>query len=142
MGYRGIEDLYEEEEVPSVEPRGIEHLYEESVEPPIEEPPRGIEHLYDDIGDKSTTRLALMPTKSADTINDLMDDDNFNVVNQYMDQRFGMREGKDHNRQEVVDSFVNHMRKFSFGQSITTVSELAYLNKAKSLVVQLKRRLS
>ena len=78
----------------------------------------------------SQTIQALQPTSSAETINDLMQDNNYAVVGNYMKQRFGMTEDT-HGRQEVIDSFVNHMRKFNFGQSVTTGTELAYLNKAE-----------
>ena len=78
----------------------------------------------------SQTIQALQPTSSAETINDLMQDNNYAVVGNYMKQRFGMTE-KTHGRQEVIDSFVNHMRKFNFGQSITTGTELAHLYQAE-----------
>ena len=78
--------------------------------------------------DKATaTRQTLQLLPDAQTINDLMTDNNFAVVGQYMDQRFGMQEAR-HGRQKIVDSFVNHMRKFNFGQSVTTGTELAYLS--------------
>ena len=63
-------------------------------------------------------------------IKDLVDDDNFGVIGKFMDQRFGMRE-EDHKREKIVDAYVNHMRKFNFGQSVTTIGELSYLNAAK-----------
>ena len=63
-------------------------------------------------------------------IKDLVDDDNFGVIGKFMDQRFGMRE-EDHKREKIVDAYVNHMRKFNFGQSVTTIGELSYLNSAK-----------
>ena len=78
--------------------------------------------------DKETiTRETLNALPDAETINDLMTDRNFAVVGQYMDQRFGMEESR-HGRQKIVDSYVNHMRKFNFGQSVTTATELAYLS--------------
>ena len=64
---------------------------------------------------------------NAETINDLMTDNNFAVVGQYMDQRFGMREAQ-HDRQKIVDSYINHMRKFDIGQSLVTATELSYLS--------------
>ena len=86
--------------------------------------------------DKETATMeSLNALPSAETINDLMDDNNFAVVGQYMDQRFGMQESR-HGRQKIVDSYVNHMRKFNFGQSVTTGTELAYLstdNEVKKL---------
>lgn len=66
----------------------------------------------------------------AETIDDLLTDDNFAVVSQYMDDRYSMNTDK-YDRKEIVDAFVNHMRKFNFGQSVTTASELAFLNSAK-----------
>jgi len=63
-------------------------------------------------------------------IKDLVDDDNFGVIGKFMDQRFGMREGN-HSRRDIADAYVNHMRKFNFGQSVTTIGELSYLNSAK-----------
>ena len=74
----------------------------------------------------SQTIQALQPTSSAETINDLMQDNNYAVVGNYMKQRFGMTE-KTHGRQEVIDSFVNHMRKFNFGQSVTTGDRVSSL---------------
>tara|TARA_R110000823_G_scaffold315561_1_gene448138 strand:- start:48 stop:3665 length:3618 start_codon:yes stop_codon:yes gene_type:complete len=73
------------------------------------------------------TREAVNSLPSAETINDLMTDKNFSVVGQYMEQRFGMQESR-HGRQKIIDSYVNHMRKFNFGQTVTTGTELAYLN--------------
>ena len=75
----------------------------------------------------TATKQVVQSLPDAETINDLMTDSNFSVVGQYMDQRFGMQEAR-HGRQKIVDSFVNHMRKFNFGQSITTGTELAYLS--------------
>jgi len=73
------------------------------------------------------TREAVDSLPSAETINDLMTDKNFAVVGQYMEQRFGMQENR-HGRQKIIDSYINHMRKFNFGQSVTTGTELAYLS--------------
>ena len=67
----------------------------------------------------------------ASSVGDLIEDQNFNIVEKYMDQRFGMSE-MTHDRQKIVDSYVNHMRKFNFGQSVTTLGEMTYLhNPAK-----------
>ncbi len=60
-------------------------------------------------------------------VRDLTDDAVFAKISPYMSRRFGMTEDK-HSRQEIVDAYVNTMRKFNFGQSVVTVSELAYLN--------------
>ena len=66
---------------------------------------------------------------SASNINDLMEDENYALVERFMEQRFGGTGRK--TKQEVVDSYVNHMRNFYVGNSMTTLSELAYLNAAK-----------
>ena len=82
---------------------------------------------YTDLTEEQTTEKVINSLPAAETINDLMTDSNFAVVGQYMDQRFGMREAQ-HDRQKIVDSYVNHMRKFNFGQSVVTATELAYLS--------------
>tara|TARA_R110002051_G_scaffold24603_5_gene60869 strand:- start:729 stop:4481 length:3753 start_codon:yes stop_codon:yes gene_type:complete len=66
---------------------------------------------------------------SASNINELLEDENYALVERFMNQRFGGTERK--TKQEVVDSYVNHMRNFYIGNSMTTLSELAYLNAAK-----------
>ena len=85
------------------------------------------DQIDEPIDTATATRKTLQALPDAETINDLMTDNNFAVVGQYMDQRFGMQESR-HGRQKIVDSFVNHMRKFNFGQSVTTGTELAYLS--------------
>lgn len=65
-------------------------------------------------------------------VRDLTRDDVFNRYAGYMDSHFGMNED-DYTRQEIADAYVNHMRKFNFGQSVTTLEELAYINKVKGL---------
>ena len=59
-------------------------------------------------------------------VRDLTRDDVFDKIRPYMDQRFGMNEDK-FERQEIVDAYVNNMRKFEAGQSVVTLGELAYL---------------
>ena len=62
-------------------------------------------------------------------VRDLTRDDVFDKIRPYMASRFGMTEDK-FERQEIVDSYVNSMRKFNFGQSVVTLGELAYLRNA------------
>tara|TARA_R110000744_G_scaffold17045_1_gene46557 strand:- start:167 stop:3868 length:3702 start_codon:yes stop_codon:yes gene_type:complete len=66
---------------------------------------------------------------SATNINSLLEDENYTLVERFMEQRFGGTGRK--TKEEVVDSYVNHMRNFYVGNSMTTLSELAYLNAAK-----------
>ena len=117
---------------PASEDDGEEFEYE-SFSPLLTDEEEVSDFKYDSFGplnEEISTKAAIESLPDAETINDLMTDSNFAVVGQYMDQRFGMRES-DHNRKKIVDSFVNHMRKFNFGQSITTVTELAYLNSTE-----------
>lgn len=91
-----------------------------------EKPVAGIK-MYGGYEEKLDTPTDLDALPTANTIDDLMSDKNYAVVQEYMSRRFGMDE-KTHDRQKVVDSFVNHMRKFNFGQSVVTATELAWLN--------------
>jgi len=45
-------------------------------------------------------------------ISDLTEDHNYNVIEAQMKARFGMSE-KSHDRQEVVDKWINYNRKFN-----------------------------
>ena len=64
-------------------------------------------------------------------VEDLVDDDNFGVIEKFMDQRHGMTQASGFSRKKITDAYINHMRKFTFGQSVTTLGELSYLNAAK-----------
>ena len=67
--------------------------------------------------------------KDSFSVNDLTEDHNYNIIDEQMKRRFGMSE-KTHDRQEVVDAWVNYNRKFNVGQSTTVLGEAAYLYKA------------
>lgn len=56
----------------------------------------------------------------------LVEDENFSVIQDYMSDRFGMTEDK-YSRQDIVDSYINQMRSFKVGQSVTVGQELAHL---------------
>ena len=72
----------------------------------------------------------LEPGVAPEGVRDLTRDDVFDKIRPYMQQRFGMTEDK-FERQEIVDAYVNNMRKFNFGQSVVTLGEMAYLKNAK-----------
>ena len=57
------------------------------------------------------------------------DDTYFGIISNYMNDRFGMSEDR-YDRQEIVDAYVNNMRSFNAGQSVTTLTEAAHLYKA------------
>ena len=67
--------------------------------------------------------------KDSFSVNNLTEDHNYNIIDEQMLRRFGMSE-KTHDRQEVVDAWVNYNRKFNVGQSTTVLGETAYLYKA------------
>ena len=86
---------------------------------------------FEDIfGKEESQSTNVNAAPSARGVYDLADDNNFAVIGKYMDQRFGMTI-ENHERQEIVDAYINNMRKFNFGQSVTTLGELSYLNAAK-----------
>ena len=62
-------------------------------------------------------------------LSDLTEDHNYNVIEQQMSRRFGMNE-KSHTRQQVVDKYINYMRNFNSGNSISILTEASYLNEA------------
>ena len=79
------------------------------------------------------TQEAFTPEGPApEGVRDLTRDDVFAKIAPYMKSRFGMTEDK-FDRQEIVDAYVNSMRKFNFGQSVVTLSEMSYLNGADDI---------
>jgi hypothetical protein len=60
------------------------------------------------------------------TVSNLLDDDKFNTVATYMEDRTGMTEA-DYSREEIRDSFVNSMRGFNSGNSIDVIQEMNHL---------------
>ena len=72
------------------------------------------------------------------TIDKLTKDEPFRVISEYMEDRFGMTEDK-HSREDIVDSYINNMRSFAVGNSITTLQELSHLNRGKDNDLQVRR---
>lgn len=60
--------------------------------------------------------------------NDLLQDDFFNPIQDYMVDRFGVHV-KDMDREEVVEKFTNNMRGFAGGNSVRAINEITYLNE-------------
>ena len=65
---------------------------------------------------------------------DLVEDNNFYIVQRYMDDKYGMNEnikGRDgkpvHTREKIVNSYMNKIRSFYNGESRATVNELTNL---------------
>lgn len=77
--------------------------------------------------------------KSGSLIDTLMEDKNYSVIRDYMEDRMGMTE-RNYDKREIVDAYINNMRKFNFGQSITTLEELAHLNKGNEQELEERRR--
>jgi len=79
--------------------------------------------------------------QSGSLMDQLSQDENFKVISRYMDDRFGMTTDQ-YDKQEIIDSYVNNMRKFNFGQSLVTVGELSYLNKGDEQALARRRKLA
>tara|TARA_R110000803_G_scaffold152713_1_gene217734 strand:+ start:3789 stop:7328 length:3540 start_codon:yes stop_codon:yes gene_type:complete len=73
------------------------------------------------------------------TLSNLREGVNFNVIQDYMSDRFGMNIDK-YDREEIVDSYINNMRSFSIGNSITTLQELSHLNRGDEQELELRRK--
>ena len=46
-------------------------------------------------------------------IDTLMQDNNFRVISDYMEDRMGMSQ-RNYDKREIVDAYINNMRKFNF----------------------------
>mgnify|MGYP003132400770 FL=1 len=57
-------------------------------------------------------------------------DDNYGIIKDYMSDRFGM-EDTEYDKREIIDSYINQMRKFNAGQSVVAVTELTHLNSGE-----------
>ena len=80
--------------------------------------------------EEQTEEALAMEGTAPEGVRDLTRDDVFDKIRPYMaGKRFGMTEDK-YERQEIVDAYINHMRKFNFGQSVVTLQELAHLRNA------------
>jgi hypothetical protein len=67
--------------------------------------------------------------------------DSYKKIQAYMKDRFSMTED-DYEKDEIIDSFVNNMRKFNFGQSLVTATELSYLNKGDGPSLAKRRKIA
>jgi hypothetical protein len=76
---------------------------------------------------------------SGATVDQLVEDKWFGTIGPYMKERYGMTEDT-HTREEIAESYMNQMRQFDFGQSVTTVSELTWLNGGRNEEETSRRR--
>lgn len=60
--------------------------------------------------------------------NDLVQDEYYDTIEDYMGIRFGVDEFREYTREDVVNKFLNNMRGFSGGNSIRAINEIAFLN--------------
>ena len=118
-----------EEEEPVEEQAPVKSKYVDYLKPVLTDGPK--------IEDQTEEAMP-MEGVAPEGVRDLTRDDVYARIAPYMNDHFGMTEGQ-HGREKLVDSYVNHMRKFAFGQSVTTVEELAYLNKIKGTKDQVER---
>ena len=78
-------------------------------------------------------------TEGKGLVETLSVDNNFEVIEQYMSQRFGM-DTSEYDKEELIDSYVNQMRGFNSGQSLITLSELTFLNTGDDAKLANKRK--
>ena len=80
---------------------------------------------------KAVTETVVLPTKDYSkekyTESNLVEDQYFYPIQDYMVERFGVHM-RDENRDEVVSQYVNNMRGFAGGNSVRSLGEIAYLN--------------
>tara|TARA_R110000796_G_scaffold25146_1_gene71246 strand:- start:49 stop:3534 length:3486 start_codon:yes stop_codon:yes gene_type:complete len=77
--------------------------------------------------------------EGAGLVETLSDDDNFAVVEKYMSQRFGM-DTSEYDKEEIIDDYVNQMRRFNSGQSVVTIGEITFLNSGDEGQLTTKRK--
>ena len=77
-------------------------------------------------------------TKGKGLVETLSSNNNFSVVEKYMSERFGM-DTDEYDKEDIIDSYVNQMRKFNSGQSVVTVGELTFLNSGDDKKLLRKR---
>ena len=64
------------------------------------------------------------------TQSDLLDKEHLKTIRKHMENRFGIDDISDYDDEELVTAYVNNQRRFQAGQSVVTLGELAWLNKA------------
>jgi len=77
--------------------------------------------------------------EGAGLVETLSDDNNFAVVEKYMSQRFGM-DTSEYDKGEIIDDYVNQMRRFNSGQSVVTIGEITFLNSGDEGQLTTKRK--
>lgn len=82
-----------------------------------------------------------LPSSDGVSLQDLTEGENFRIIEDYMTDRFGMSSDK-YDKQDIVDSYINNMRQFSFGQSVTTLQELAHLNRGDGPQLDARRQIA
>ena len=93
--------------------------------------PSGQGSTFDDYIKETEQKKALKADAPKLTKSDLLEDEEtFDTIKRYMDDRFGIDEMSGYTDKELVEAYVNNMRRFSAGQSVVTLGEVAWLNKA------------
>ena len=77
--------------------------------------------------------------EGAGLVETLSDDNNFAVVEKYMSQRFGM-DTSEYDKEEIIDDYVDQMRRFNSGQSVVTIGEITFLNSGDEGQLTTKRK--
>lgn len=93
-----------------------------------EEPTGG---FFDQVDTPSVQQSAL-PEPGTYTENDMVEDDRmFNIINNYMLDRYGPQSVEGLSREKIVDDFLDNRRGVSAGNSVRGLSEMDYLNDIK-----------
>ena len=93
--------------------------------------PSGQGSTFDDYLKQKDRQKALKADAPKLTKSDLLEDEEtFDTIKRYMDDRFGIDEMSGYTDEELVEAYVNNMRRFHAGQSVVTLGEVAWLNKA------------
>ena len=66
-----------------------------------------------------TSDQGVEDTEGMTLIETLSTNQNYKTIKSYMSDRFGMEEDK-YSKREIIDSYINQMRKFNSGQSVVT----------------------
>jgi hypothetical protein len=82
--------------------------------------------------DASSVQQPALPEPGTYTENEMVEDDRmFNIINNYMLDRYGLQSVEGLSREKIVDDFLDNRRGVSAGNTVRGLSEMDYLNDIK-----------
>ena len=82
--------------------------------------------------DTSSVQQPALPEPGTYTENEMVEDDRmFNIINNYMLDRYGLQSVEGLSREKIVDDFLDNRRGVSAGNTVRGLSEMDYLNDIK-----------